>query len=107
MGVRPMYGDASGEAAGIRAVVRRITSATRKRGNVWRRKKQSAWAKVKASQPIGFGSVAAERSSRKLALSTHIQQVHDRVFLHRRTCQACSGMRWRECLGLPDQMHED
>ena len=74
---------------------------------MWRRKKQSAWAKVKAGQPIGFGNVAEQRAARKSALSTHIRQVRERIFLLRRTCQACSGMRWRECSGLPDQMHED
>jgi hypothetical protein len=72
-----------------------------------RRKQPSAWARVKASQPIGFTPGADGVAARKLALSTHIRQVRERIFLLRRTCQACSGTRWRDCCGLPDQMHED
>lgn len=72
-----------------------------------RRKQPSAWARAKAASAIGFTPVADDVAARKQALSTHIQQVRARIFLQRRTCQACSGTRWRDCCGLPDQMHED
>lgn len=36
-----------------------------------------------------------------------IQQVREKVFHDRPTCQICHGARWAECMGLPDQLHED
>lgn len=72
-----------------------------------RRKTPSAWSRFKAMQAVGYAIAADARSARRVSLSIHIRQVHERIFQQRRTCQACSGMRWRDCCGLPDQMHED
>lgn len=72
-----------------------------------RRKRPTAWARFKASQPLGFTFAADRAEQLSRDESIRIQQVRRYVFLVRRTCQACSGMRWRACSGLPDQLHED
>ena len=72
-----------------------------------RRKRPTAWQRIKATAPLGFRLAADDAAQQRLALSIHIQQVRQRIFLVRRTCQACSGTRLRDCGGLPDQMHED
>ena len=72
-----------------------------------RRKKPSAWARVKAALAVGFTPVVDEVTKRRQALSTHIQQVRAEIFRARPTCQLCLGTRSKDCYGLPDQMHED
>lgn len=72
-----------------------------------RRKAPSPWARVKAGLAVGFTPAADGVAARQSALSIHIRAVRQQVFHARRTCQACSGTRWRDCNGWPDQLHED
>ncbi len=72
-----------------------------------RRKKPSAWARVKAALAVGFVPAVDEVTARRQVLSTHIQQVRAEIFRTRPTCQLCLGTRSKDCFGRPDQMHED
>ncbi len=77
-----------------------------------RRKKLTAKARsslrYKQQAPVGIGATRRERKeledSAEAARITFVRQL---VFQQRSACQYCGGTRKAECMGLPDQMHEE
>jgi hypothetical protein len=62
----------------------------------------------KQSAPVGTG---LSRDERKTMLDAEearvIREVRAYIWLTRFNCQLCHGARARDCMGLPDEMHED
>ena len=64
--------------------------------------------RFKQTQPTGTGpSRATLKRLKDAAEALQIQTTHDDIWAKRPVCQYCGGTRQAECLGLPDQMHED
>ena len=67
-------------------------------------------AKSSYKQSAKFGIVETRNQVKAKASRTQaqwIKQVREKIFRERPACQICHGARWAECMGLPDQMHED
>ena len=67
-------------------------------------------AKSSYKQSAKFGIGRTRKQTKATARRTQaewIKRVREQVFRERPNCQICHGARWDECLGLPDQLHED
>jgi hypothetical protein len=70
--------------------------------------KQEELLLYKQTAPTGIGETIADAVERKHTVEAEvIQSVHDYIWQTRPCCQLCGGSRKDECMGLPDQMHED
>lgn len=73
-----------------------------------RTSKQRSSLRYKQRCAIGIGETREQRKRRKeREEAAVVSAVHDEVFSTRATCQLCDGRRRGDCMGLPDQMHED
>lgn len=62
----------------------------------------------KQSAPFGIGEPRQQKKRREDRLEVEwIKQVREKVFARSPSCQICHGSRRDECMGLPDQLHED
>jgi hypothetical protein len=62
----------------------------------------------KQSAPVGTGESLNEKRDRLNAEESAVKiAVHEYIWSTRHTCQLCKGARARDCMGLPDEMHED
>lgn len=62
----------------------------------------------KLTAPLGIGESRIAQQAREDAVERAVlNAVHDYVWRLRPNCQLCHGARSSECMGLPDQMHED
>lgn len=67
-----------------------------------------AKSSYKQTAKFGIGPTSKqEKASKRSAEAKWIKQVREKVFRDRPNCQICHGARWEECMGLPDQLHED
>ena len=70
--------------------------------------KQQALLAYKQAAPFGIGVTQDQlRALAHKAEQAVITAVHDYIWATRPSCQLCHGARKDECMGLPDQMHED
>ena len=69
---------------------------------------QEALLAYKRMAPCAIGASLDEVKAQAAALEVAtIVAVHDYIWATRYSCQLCRGRRKAECLGLPDEMHED
>lgn len=62
----------------------------------------------KQNAKFGIGETSKHRKAKERKdQAAWIKRVREKVFQDRPNCQICHGARWDECLGLPDQLHED
>ena len=62
----------------------------------------------KQTAPISIGETREQAKTRAHDIEVAvISAVHDWIWANRPCCQLCQGRRAGECMGLPDQMHED
>ena len=70
--------------------------------------KQRAALAYKQAAPVGTGESREEKRDRLSAEESAVKMaVHEYIWSTRHTCQLCRGARARDCMGLPDEMHED